>query len=531
MITVREMRANLFTNSKVHVSMDLHRRSLPGPAVPQDVEEDDSDHEPMEMVYDRGTRTMRDAATGDIVTKHNMDLGGVRMREKIDQLPLSFASGDMRKGTECTVSNKVFKSLKRFSEKQKRQTARGRDSKKDEQSTHALALDAPTRLILYKLVNGGVVDEVNGCLSTGKESVVFHGRYRPNPDAPAQAECALKVFKTTLTEFKNRTAFLQGDRRFEARVGKQGARKLVRLWAEKEMSNLLRMEEEGVPCPHVVRQRKHVLVMSFLGKDGVAAPKLKHVELPAGKWAACYATVVENMTTLFRKCALVHADLSEYNILYFRDVPHFIDVGQSVHTTHPRAREFLFRDCFHVTRFFTSVGVAAKSASALFTAVCGDTVSAEQEVEFMRKVSAAKGRAPREEEGSSSRVCEQMTLVSRANPAVLLDGIDGTDSDDSSGDDAGKGAAAAAADGAAEAADEEEEEEEEDEEDEEEEEEESESEDSFVRVAHADVAAAHDDGNGEDDDAEGARCGGARAHCGGDDGDGVCSDEAADRPE
>lgn len=35
-------------------------------------------------------------------------------------------------------------------------------------------MDARTRLILYKLVNNGVLDSISGSISTGKESVVFH---------------------------------------------------------------------------------------------------------------------------------------------------------------------------------------------------------------------------------------------------------------------------------------------------------------------------------------------------------------------
>lgn len=35
-------------------------------------------------------------------------------------------------------------------------------------------LDPRTKLILYKLVNNGVLDSVNGSISSGKESVVFH---------------------------------------------------------------------------------------------------------------------------------------------------------------------------------------------------------------------------------------------------------------------------------------------------------------------------------------------------------------------
>ena len=36
------------------------------------------------------------------------------------------------------------------------------------------AVDPKTRLIMYKLVNSGVLEAVNGIISCGKESVVFH---------------------------------------------------------------------------------------------------------------------------------------------------------------------------------------------------------------------------------------------------------------------------------------------------------------------------------------------------------------------
>ena len=44
-------------------------------------------------------------------------------------------------------------------------------------------LDPKTRLILFKLVDGGVLEEVNGCISTGKEANVYHasgGRLVPS---------------------------------------------------------------------------------------------------------------------------------------------------------------------------------------------------------------------------------------------------------------------------------------------------------------------------------------------------------------
>lgn len=54
-------------------------------------------------------------------------------------------------------------------------------------------------------------------------------------------ECAVKVFKTTLNEFKTRDRYIKDDHRFKDRLGKQNPRKTIKLWAEKEMCNLSRL--------------------------------------------------------------------------------------------------------------------------------------------------------------------------------------------------------------------------------------------------------------------------------------------------
>ena len=59
-------------------------------------------------------------------------------------------------------------------------------------------------------------------------------------ERPLPTECAVKVFKTTLNEFKNRDRYIKDDYRFKTRFGKQNPRKVVRMWAEKEMHNLKR---------------------------------------------------------------------------------------------------------------------------------------------------------------------------------------------------------------------------------------------------------------------------------------------------
>lgn len=47
---------------------------------------------------------------------------------------------------------------------------------KKEHSTHEQALDQKTRLMLFKLVDGGILSEVNGCISTGKEACIYHAQ-------------------------------------------------------------------------------------------------------------------------------------------------------------------------------------------------------------------------------------------------------------------------------------------------------------------------------------------------------------------
>ena len=52
---------------------------------------------------------------------------------------------------------------------------------------------------------------------------------------------------------------------------------------------------------------------------------------------------------MFKRCNLVHADLSEYNMLWHRGEVWYIDVSQSVEPTHPHGLEFLLRDCTNVS--------------------------------------------------------------------------------------------------------------------------------------------------------------------------------------
>lgn len=128
----------------------------------------------------------------------------------------------------------------------------------------------------------------------GKEAVILHAESDPSfPHATEELpkECVLKIFKTTLSEFKQRDKYIKDDYRFKHRIGKQTSRKTINLWAEKEMANLMRLKRAGIPCPQVVTLKKHVLVMSFIGENNKAAPKLKDAPMEDADYIVAYDEV------------------------------------------------------------------------------------------------------------------------------------------------------------------------------------------------------------------------------------------------
>ncbi|EEQ87501.1 hypothetical protein RJZ56_007024 [Blastomyces dermatitidis] len=241
---------------------------------------------------------------------------------------------------------------------------------KSDRATSEQVLDPRTRMILLQMINRNVVSEVNGCLSTGKEANVYHAVSCPEDDGePLQR--AIKVYKTSILVFKDRDKYVSGEFRFRQGYNKSNNRSMVKVWAEKEMRNLKRLYSAGIPCPEPLFLRLHVLVMGFLGNSkGFAAPRLKDVDLtgpdPEEQWKTLYIELLGHMRTMYQECRLVHADLSEYNILYHKSKLYIIDVSQSVEHDHPRSLEFLRMDIKNVTDFFRRKGVHTLSERTIF---------------------------------------------------------------------------------------------------------------------------------------------------------------------
>lgn len=255
---------------------------------------------------------------------------------------------------------------------EERSKTNGKD--KSDRATSEQVLDPRTKILMLQMINRGIVSEINGCISTGKEANVYGAISEPASNDAHDSTVihrAVKVYKTSILVFKDRDRYVIGEHRFKSGYNKSNNRAMVKVWAEKEFRNLKRLFLAKIPCPEPIYLRSHVLVMGFLGdKNGWAAPRLRDVELQGDdveeQWRNLYLQIFGLMRRMYQTCKLVHADLSEYNILYHENRLYIIDVSQSVEHDHPRTLEFLRMDIKNTTEFFKRKGVDVISEQTMF---------------------------------------------------------------------------------------------------------------------------------------------------------------------
>ncbi|RNA31356.1 serine threonine- kinase RIO1-like [Brachionus plicatilis] len=256
---------------------------------------------------------------------------------------------------------------------------RGKD--KSDRATVEQVMDPRTRMIIFKMIQRGVVNELNGCISTGKEANVYHSTTNDN-----NGDLAVKVYKTSILTFKDRDKYVTGEFRFRHGYCKHNPRKMVRTWAEKEFRNLTRIHQAGIKCPEPIFLRSHVLVMRFIGEDGFPAPLLKDANISESQARKLYLDSVKLVHRIYNISKLVHADLSEFNILFFKEEIFVIDVSQSVEHDHPHALEFLRKDCSNINEFFRKKNVPVLTVKELFDFVTDPTINESNMNDYLNKM-------------------------------------------------------------------------------------------------------------------------------------------------
>ena len=103
----------------------------------------------------------------------------------------------------------------------------------------------------------------------------------------------------------------------------------------------------GVSVPEPIGQNRHVVVMGFI--EGVELYRVSEIE----NAEEVLDEILENVKKAYQKAGVIHADLSEFNVVLKPD-SHIliIDWPQYVRKDHPNAEMLLKRDIKNILKFF-----------------------------------------------------------------------------------------------------------------------------------------------------------------------------------
>lgn len=202
---------------------------------------------------------------------------------------------------------------------------------------YALNMAGYDVLAIHALVKADVLEAFGKPLGVGKESDVYDAL------TPQGQTVAVKFHRL------GRTSFRQTRRKRDYAAEKPGTSWLYqsKLAAAKEYQALRLLHPHGIAVPKPVKQNRHVVVMGMI--EG--AELYKYVEIPEPN--VVLREILLNTRKAYLESGVIHADLSEYNVILKPDMHILIiDWPQYVTRSHPNAEQLLKRDVRNILRFF-----------------------------------------------------------------------------------------------------------------------------------------------------------------------------------
>lgn len=216
-----------------------------------------------------------------------------------------------------------------------------------------MKLNEEIRNIFEEAARLGHKIEMVSNVKSGKEATV----YRVLLDGEL---VAMKLYKKPEERmFKNTGQYLIGkyykhpSHRKAVAKGNKFSKKLTHdNWVKREFFILEKLHSLGARIPKPILHVGDAIFMEFLGSHETAAPRLCDIDLTEYEAKRAFQKIIETMA-IFWNFGIVHADLSEYNILWWKDEPYIIDFPQAIDKrTHPDAQRILNRDMQNITKFF-----------------------------------------------------------------------------------------------------------------------------------------------------------------------------------
>jgi RIO kinase 2 len=190
-------------------------------------------------------------------------------------------------------------------------------------------------LAINALVKGGVLEAFGKSLGVGKEADVYDALN------PKGERIAVKFHRLGRISFRQ-TMQKRGYTTEHISWLFQSRRA-----AEKEFQALRLLFPYKVAVPAPISQNRHVIVMGMI--EGAELAEWKQIRSPE----KILKEILRNVRKAYLKIGIIHADLSEYNVILKPNMHILIiDWPQYVTKVHPNAKELLTRDVKNVLNYF-----------------------------------------------------------------------------------------------------------------------------------------------------------------------------------
>lgn len=201
------------------------------------------------------------------------------------------------------------------------------------------------------------IADVPRVVKSGKEATVYCCPRRPSRGSGL---FAAKVYRALRSRsFRNDAIYQQGRVILDARAQRAYSKKTrtgqhvqFNLWVSHEYATMKALYAAGGDVPSPVAHSGSAILMDYIGDEASAAPPLSAVALAQDEAPAVFGAIMRNVELLLaHNC--IHADLSAFNVLYWRGSIRIIDFPQTVDPrTNSNAYSLLTRDIENICRHF-----------------------------------------------------------------------------------------------------------------------------------------------------------------------------------
>lgn len=216
-----------------------------------------------------------------------------------------------------------------------------------------------------------IISDVLRQVKGGKEATVYICRASPSVGGGL---LAAKVYRPRMFRQLRNDAVYRKGREVVGEEGKEvrGRREALAMkkktdfgqslrhttWLANEFHTLERLYSVGVSVPKPYASSDNAILMELIGTEHAAAPALSGVRLHPNAARSIFEGLLRDIELMLAHDR-VHADLSAYNVLFWKGKATIIDLPQAVDPyVNPEALALLGRDVERICQYFERYGIS-----------------------------------------------------------------------------------------------------------------------------------------------------------------------------